>query len=170
MKREGTWSFVACAAMALLGCERPELSGPPELRLGRDECAECGMLINEDRCSSAFLVERDAVREYAHFDDIGCMLDYEHAHAAELKFLEGYVHDHATRAWCPTTTAVFLVAEREKISTPMGSGIVAFADAAAAEKARDELGARIVDQDALRALRRAWVEERRGVPAGEGGR
>jgi nitrous oxide reductase accessory protein NosL len=170
MKRQRTLPAVAALALTLLGCERAELSGPPELRLGRDECAECGMLINEDRCSSASLVERDGVREYAHFDDIGCMLDYQHAHAADLRFLESFVHDHTTRAWCPTTTAVFLVAEREKISTPMGSGIVAFADTAAAAKARDELGARIVDQDALRALRRAWVEERRSAPAGEGGR
>ena len=40
------------AASLLAGCDRAPLSGPPELRLGRDECVECGMIINDDRCSS----------------------------------------------------------------------------------------------------------------------
>src|SRR5690606_35950302 len=120
------------AALALLpGCSRGELSGPPELRVGRDECGECGVIISEDRCSSAILVERGGRREHVLFDDIGCMLDYERGRAGEFAAVDAFVHDHPTRAWVRAADAHFLFADRDLLPTPMGSGIVAYAERAA---------------------------------------
>ncbi|MDI1290569.1 MAG: nitrous oxide reductase accessory protein NosL [bacterium] len=150
------------AFLVLAGCGRSELQGPPELRLGHDECAECGMMINEERCASAAIVEVAGQRRYAMFDDIGCMLDYEHDHRNELRTVDRFLHDHGTKAWIPASTAVVLYAEAGKLQTPMGSGIVAFADAAAAENARVTYGGKLFDYVGLVPARRAWLEARFG--------
>jgi nitrous oxide reductase accessory protein NosL len=150
------------AAAALGGCSRQPLSGPPELRLGREECAECGMLVSEDRFSAASLVDRDGERLYLFFDDIGCMLDYERHPPAEVEFFERYVHDHATRNWLAAADASYLLAGPQRLQTPMGSGIAAFADDSAAVRAMSEFGGEVLKLDALAAARRAWMAERYG--------
>ena len=144
------------------GCDRAELNGPPDLRVGRDECGECGMIINEDRCSCAFLIEREGVREHVMFDDIGCMLDFEHQSNEGVRIIDGFVRDHASRAWVPVDTAAFLMADREILKTPMGSGIVAFGTRADAQSLRETVGGEILDYQQLRPARRAWMEARFG--------
>ncbi|MGD9692951.1 MAG: nitrous oxide reductase accessory protein NosL [Phycisphaerales bacterium] len=131
-------------------CRRAELSGPPELRVGRDQCAECGMLISEDRCSAAVLYERDRERLHAIFDDIGCLLDWRRAtHDPPQRVLETYLRDYDARAWIHANTASILRADRDRLHTPMGSGIVAFAHAADAEARRDEFGGDLTSYAAL---------------------
>ena len=159
--------IIACIvgiAGAPAGCDRGELAGPPTLHPGKDDCAECGMLINEDRCSSGLLIDRNGVREHIVFDDIGCMLEYEHAKHDGVKVIDRFVHDHKTKAWVASGTAFFLYADPEKLSTPMGSGIVAFADRAAAEQAQREFGGDVMDFTLLVPARRAWMEARYGKP------
>ena len=153
---------LATAALALglmTGCGAKPLSGPPELRLGRDECAECGMLINEDRCSSALLVERDGRREYLLFDDLGCMLDVEREQLEGRKIVERYAHDHTTKQWCRAEQAVFLLADPDKLATPMGSGMVAFKSREAAESARTAHGGELTDYAGVVKARQAWSDE-----------
>jgi hypothetical protein len=94
------------------------------------------MLISEDRCSSAMVIEVEGVREHIAFDDIGCMLDYEQSDERTATIIERYLHDYDTRAWVTADTAWLLKADRERLSTPMGSGMVAFGDRAAADRAR----------------------------------
>ncbi len=153
---------------ASAGCDGQPLSGPPPLRLGRDECGECGMLINEDRCSSGMLVEERGRRRYILFDDIGCMLDAEREHAAhpggQSTILERYVHDRDTRSWVEARAAIFLFADPQALPTPMGTGMVAYATSAAAEQARHQYGGTVLDYAALAEARRRWMEERYGRP------
>jgi len=146
------------------GCARDELAGPPDLRPGRDECVACGMLISEDRCSSALLVERNGRREHAVFDDLGCMLDYERENDGGFTVIERFARDYDARAWVPAAHATFLFADADAIQTPMASGIVAFADPAVAEQARARIGGRLMDYAALGEARRAWREARYGRP------
>jgi copper chaperone NosL len=148
---------------ALAACNRRDMSGPPNLRLGRSECAECGMIINEDRFSGGMTVERDGAVEPLLFDDIGCMLDYMHDHP-ELRVGAAYVHDHATRAWVAAGEAVFLCSDETKLATPMGSGIAAFAAKAVAEEAQRTLGGDLLDYPGLAPARRARMEQRYGTP------
>jgi copper chaperone NosL len=155
----------AIALAALLAgasaCQRAELTGPPDLRLGRDQCIECGMIINEDRFSSAALVavEERRGREHYLFDDVGCMLDYQREYP-EIAFIELFAHDANTRAWLPAQEAVFLLTDPSAILTPMGSGIAAYADRAAAEAAQATFGGEILSYSELAAPRRAWIEAR----------
>lgn len=147
---------------ALAACQRAELTGPPQLRLGRDQCIECGMIINEDRYSSAALVDAGRGREYFLFDDVGCMLDYQREHG-DSAFIELFAHDASTRAWLTAREATFLLADSSAILTPMGSGIAAYADSAAAEAAQSACGGRILSYSELAAPRQAWVEARMGA-------
>jgi len=156
--------LLPAALLLLSGCTRPDPSGPPNLRLGRSECAECGMIINEDRFSSGMTVQRDGAAEPLLFDDIGCMLDYTHHHADEITITSTYVHDHTTRAWTPAAGAMFLYTDKDRLPTPMGSGIAGFAHADQAEQARARVGGELLDFAALAPARRRWMEERYGSP------
>jgi len=167
MTRSNLGVAALSAAALLAGCSRSELSGPPELRLGRDECGECGMIVSEDRCSSALLVENEGVREHVVFDDIGCMLDYERDRAGRLTRVDGFVHDHGTREWVRAAEARFLMADREKLPTPMGSGIVAFAGAEAAAAKQREVGGEVMDYARLAEARREWARARSAAPGAE---
>jgi nitrous oxide reductase accessory protein NosL len=153
---------VAACVLSLVGCGSRVLDGPPTMRPGRDECAECGMLINEERCSSAFLLTIDGVHEYAMFDDIGCMLDFEHWKTQPGQVVDGYVHDHGTKEWVRASEAFFLFADPDRISTPMGSGIVAFGGHDRAQAASLTHGGEIMPYTLLIKARRAWMEERFG--------
>ena len=169
MKRFRPWvhaAFCIASAVSLVSCGRAALSGPPELRLGRDECRECGMIINEDRCSSASIIRVRGVSEYAMFDDIGCMFDY-HRTMSDGSVSMAFVHDHGTRAWVAANTAYFLHCESDKLKTPMGSGLIAFASGADAERAAAEFGGRVLSEPDAAAARKLWMERKWGVPEGK---
>jgi copper chaperone NosL len=146
---------LACATLA--GCSTPDPDGPPMIRLGMDECAACGMIIAEDKSAAALAFDGSPA---ALFDDLGCLLDYRDDHPG-VPARRVWVHDYATRAWIDGSTAACLRAAPGTITTPMGSGMVAFAsiDAARAEHAR--AGGDVGALDDLAALRRAWREARR---------
>ena len=146
--RQSCWILRASAlAFVLTACGSRQLSGPPELHLGRDECAGCGMIVNEARCSSALLVEEAGERSYLTFDDIGCMLEYEKEHKPAIA--GRFVHDYSTGSWIAADTASFLIATPGKVTTPMASGIIAFADAAAAQAKQREAGGSVTTATAL---------------------
>lgn len=147
----------------LAGCSRSPLTGPPELRLGREECAECGMLVSEDRFSAASLIDRDGERLYVFFDDLGCMLDYERS--ADAGALERYVHDHGTRGWVAAESATYLFAGPQALATPMGSGIAALADRAAADRLRAQCGGDLVGFSQAADARAEWMRARYGENA-----
>lgn len=152
------WFFFAACLLA--GCARTEGDGPPRVRLGRDECRECGMIIAEERSAGALIVDRGGRRGAMLFDDIGCMLDAEEK--ADLGVVRRFAHDYATKAWTSADTAVFVLADGEKLPTPMGSGIAAFANREGALKAREHSGGETLGYAELRAARRAQMKARYG--------
>lgn len=157
-------ALASATALILTACGGEDLAGPPQLRLGRDECVECGMLISEDRCSSAMLIQQGGRREHVMFDDIGCMLDWERRGGQDAAVIDRFVHDHASRAWTSAASASFLMADRERLPTPMGTGIVAFDSPSAAAHAQAQFGGDLLDYAALAAARRAQMEARFGKP------
>ena len=154
---------LSLAGFLLPSCVQTDLNAPPNLRLGRDECIECGMIISEDRCSAAMVLNNEGVREPALFDDIGCMLDYAREHP-EKTTPTGFVHDHSTRAWVPLDKAWFALIDETKIKTPMGSGIVAFGRRPDAESLAAAYAGTVIDYASLPAARKAWMEARYGSP------
>lgn len=160
----GTLAFLTLPLLA--ACDRDGLSGPPTLRLGRDECAECGMAIHDESASAAILVEQDGRRDYLLFDDIGCLLDLERSRGNELRVIGHFVHDHTGGGWLAGETAVFLVTDGSTLRTPMASGLAAFADTAAAELGQKQYGGRVQGFSELVETRRAWAEARRKSSGG----
>jgi nitrous oxide reductase accessory protein NosL len=160
-------SCVAVGVAALIpACGPAELSGPPSVRLGRDECAGCGMLISEDHCSCAMLVAEDGGKTYLIFDDLGCLLDYRADHPQAV-VAEVFAHDYSTGQWVQAATASYLSATSpSSLNTPMGSGIVAFASRAQAEAQQKTTGGDLVSFDRLADLRRDRKEAARTSPSG----
>ncbi len=151
---------LVCMGVAFTGaCRRDDISGPPTLRPGRDECAECGMAIHEERSAAAMIVERDGRRDSLVFDDIGCLLDMEGARQG--KIVARFVHDHGSGSWIQGDTAVFVATDGSNLHTPMASGIAAYADQTGAAGGQREFGGEVLDFDALAKWRRQQVEQRR---------
>jgi len=121
------------ASVFLVGCSSTPLSGPPKVREGRDECSGCGMIISESRCSGALLLEKGGERTHRIFDDLGCMLDDEREELDGAVVVERYVRDYATTSWVPCDRATFVKCPRDRVRTPMGSGLIAFEDPRAAQ-------------------------------------
>ncbi|MFO0826608.1 MAG: nitrous oxide reductase accessory protein NosL [Phycisphaerales bacterium] len=148
-------SIVASALVAALwACDARPLEGPPTLRLGRDECTECGMSILDAHCAAAAIIARDGGREYVLADDVGCLLDWEREHA-DVEVVSRFVSDHASGTWLAANVAQFVVSDA--IRTPMASGIVAYPDRAQAEAARERFGGRVFSWDDLADARVTWL-------------
>lgn len=161
--------MIALVTLLLSACERAPLSGPPDMPLGRHECKACGMLVSEDRCSSALLIESNERREYFFYDDLGCMLDQIREGLDDAQIIEHFAHDYDSRSWVTAADATFLFADPAKLQTPMGSGIVAFSSSSDAEKAKARFGGRTMGYAELADGRREWMEERYGRPKSQDG-
>ncbi len=156
-----------CAGLpVIVACHRDDRTGPPTLRLGRDECAECGMTIHEERSAAAILVDRNGRSDYLLFDDIGCLLDTERSKGNELKVVARFVHDQAGSDWVRGDDAVFLATDGSKLHTPMASGLAAYADRTGAGNGQRQYGGEMLDFNGLAEWRRQQVEQRRGRPGG----
>ncbi len=146
-------------------CQREDISGPPSLRLGLDLCIGCGMLIMEDQSSCSLLVTQDGDRAYLHFDDPGCLLDYR-ADNPSTPIVDQFVHDYQSRQWLIATKACYLVGVDKTLSTPMGSGIVAFSSPTAANAQRTTSGGDVTHFEQLANIRRAWRDAQRARSSG----
>lgn len=165
LQRSCNITVMVMALSAVSGCTDDAVTGPPTVRLGRDQCAECGMLISEERSSTAMLILVQNRREYLLFDDIGCMLDLEGALETGREVLDRFVHDHQTQRWLPANTSWFVVASPDRLPTPMGSGIAAFGQQATAEHANREYAGKVVTWSDLRQSRVKGVSAAPGSPA-----
>lgn len=126
----------AALLLALLtaACARPHPGDPPEIAIGRQECARCGMIISEERFSGGWIDPEGAT---VAFDDVGELLA---AVEASPQLREGaWVRDFETSSWLRLADAH--LARAEGFATPMGTGWAAFskrseADAFAAKRSR----------------------------------
>lgn len=128
------------------GCGRADPTGPPELRLGRDECAECKMSIVDQRCAGCILaITPDGILAFV-FDDIDCMIKYQKSNP-EIQISGRFVQDYREKRWLSAVEASFLKGTTAK--TAMGSGIIAFSDKALAKTATTEFGGQVVSWEEL---------------------
>lgn len=123
---------LAGMGLAIMGCERPDETGPPTVRLGEDVCAECNMIISDRRWATATILQGPRGPEARLFDDYNCQVNYENAHGGET-IMARWSHDHGGGGWLPTENATFLISDT--LRTPMGSRMAAFSDANGARAA-----------------------------------
>lgn len=124
MTRLKTLVLVLGAGMA--GCGS-DVVGPVEIDLGRDACSHCRMAIVSTATAAQIVAPGEEPRL---FDDIGCLRDFVAASRPPADAVV-FVADHRTRQWVEARGAVFTKAA---IDTPMGSGLMAHADAASRDQ------------------------------------
>ncbi len=113
------------SAAMLAACARPSAGGPPQVRLGEDACARCGMLISDARSGGGWIDEQGRSVVY---DDDGELLEAL-ARQPERRG-SAFVRDSLDGRWLRVQDA--LLKKLDGLPTPMGSGYAAFADEAEA--------------------------------------
>ena len=114
-------------ALALSGCA----SGPPEpapLDTRNESCAACRMAVSEARFAAQLVSPGELPR---FFDDIGCLAGFVKTGRAPSA-ATAFVADHETRAWVRADAAIYTRVPH--LATPMGSHLIAHADAASRDR------------------------------------
>lgn len=125
-------SWRALAVALALGCG----GGSPEpvaIAIDEDACSQCRMAVSQRRFAAQLVTRQGRIET---FDDLGCLA----AWIREQGRPEGagaFVADYRSEAWLAAEAASYVVSP--VLPTPMGYGLAAFADAAAAEVAAVEL-------------------------------
>jgi len=132
-------------ATVVLACDT---QGTPEIAIGMDGCAACGMVIPAAHQASAFTVDRDTHT----FCSTGCLIEeFEDRRTAGLHPPDAlYFADYETGELVRENVATFLLTDR--LPTVMRWGILSFADRERAS-AYQEAGEVLVDWPGLRVLR-----------------
>lgn len=136
------FAAVAALAAALVLLRPSPRSGPEPIRYGRDACARCRMLLSEPGFAGEI---RDARGALTRYDDVGCLV--RALRETRIQTPEAWIEDHQAGQLVPLLTATLVAGER--VRTPMGYGIVAFADAQAARAFAAAHGARVVPIEEL---------------------
>jgi copper chaperone NosL len=102
-----------------MGCGGSEIR-PVDI-FPEDNCAQCRMVISDERCASEIIDERGDVFK---FDDISCLLNYRSKHS-DIRIIATFLKDYESKQWMPYENASIVETGAE---TPMGSGKIAFAD------------------------------------------
>jgi copper chaperone NosL len=130
-----TFAFVVVALLST-GCS-VSADGPPQIVVDRTACSHCSMLVSEPIYAAAYQAGDSEPRV---FDDIGCMLDAVRRESASPLTL--WLQDAGGSGWMAAADAV--VVASPQLRTPMGGGLLAYADAGAAEKAAAANGGRVL--------------------------
>jgi copper chaperone NosL len=114
-------------ALALLGaaCGPRGAAPPAPLDTANETCGWCRMAVSDPRFAAQLAAPGEEAR---FFDDVGCLRDFLHGRADLAPNTIAYVADHRTRAWVPAAGATYT--RLTSLQTPMGSHLVAHADAA----------------------------------------
>jgi copper chaperone NosL len=112
------------------GCGSKEIK-PIDIAPG-DRCAYCRMAISDQRFAAEIISDQG---EAFKFDDIGCLEEFFKSKDPTLKVATVFYKDYLTKAWIPVTRATVV---ETGVSTPMGSGKVAFTDSSLARIFRQE--------------------------------
>lgn len=138
-----TTMLILAGLLVVAGCNRQTPIGPPQVQYGQTECSQCGMTVNDEQYAAAVILETPGGERVAKmFDDIGCMLAFERE-SHEGKILARYVKDYDTRGWLDADRAVYV--KGADIHSPMGYGLLAAADNAAAQRIASSKAAKVVE-------------------------
>lgn len=124
-------SLLTASLMMLGGCGEADPDAPPQILLGDSVCAECGMIVSDERFGTATIIDDSRGSQTLIFDDYNCQKNYELDHT-DLKILTRWSRDYETLAWFRTGEG-WLVRSTH-IRTPMASNVAGFR---AIERAED---------------------------------
>jgi copper chaperone NosL len=129
--------LICLATVSLVACGSDiDFDQPPDIVYGEDVCERCSMIINEARYAAAYVTEDG---EAHRFDDIGGMLARTEEASADVVVF--WVHDFDSEEWLKAEEAHYVQGDH---ITPMGFGIIAFAEYDRAEAWAAEEGGMIM--------------------------
>jgi len=107
---------------------------PAALDTRNEQCSSCRMAVSSAVFASQLVAPGELPR---FFDDLGCLADYLKAGKAP-RGATAFVADHRTKAWVRADGAVYT--RVPGLETPMGSHVIAHADAASRDQDADARG------------------------------
>jgi copper chaperone NosL len=120
--------LLGAAALALTACGGgASADEPPKIDFGEDTCARCRMIISEERHAAGLVAGNG---DQTIFDDAGEMI--ASVQVDGLNDRRVWVHDYQSQEWTDGTKAFYVVSA--DVMTPMGTGVVAFRERAAADE------------------------------------
>lgn len=137
-------TFMLALCLPLASCGDDPTLDPPAVRWGQDVCAECGMILSDDRYAAAVVAIHDGERHEYLYDDLGEMLAHPPRTEGAVK---QWARDMRSRQWIDASTAHYIRSRR--LHTPMGYGVVALNDLQDAEALRDETGGELLSLNDL---------------------
>ena len=138
--------FMLALCLPLMSCGDAPTLDPPEVRWGQDVCAECGMILSDDRYAAAVVAIHDGQREVFLYDDVGEMLAHPPKTGGDVRY---WARDMRARGWIDATSAHYVRAQ--SMHTPMGYGVAALTDPREAQKLRDETDGQVLTYAELSA-------------------
>jgi len=117
-------ALLAFLLLVLAACAQ----GPPPpaaLDTANEACRHCRMMVSDVHYAAQIVAPAE---EPLFFDDVGCLRDFLAEHPRLGGGAIAYVADHRTGAWVAAAQAVYTQAGAR--ATPMGSHLIAHADAA----------------------------------------
>jgi len=125
---------VAAIALFATACGRGPIR-PASLDTKNEQCSSCRMGVSNVLFAAQIVTPSEDPR---FFDDIGCLRDYLKSLRMRPPKAIAYVNDHRTRNWVAASQAVYT--RVPSIDTPMGSHLIAHADAASRDQDPDARG------------------------------
>lgn len=124
------------------GGEKASSADPPAIRLGRDTCRRCRMIISDARFAAGIV---DANGNALVFDDAGEMIATAQEEGIDGRRL--WVHGYPSLEWRDARESWYVVTMNEP--TPMGSGVFPFDSEEAARAFIEETGGSSYSWDEL---------------------
>jgi len=115
---------------------------PAALDTRTENCRWCRMAVSDARLAAQLVAPGE---EPSFFDDIGCLASFIKQRAPLPGGTAAFVADHRTKAWIPAARALYTRVPR--LETPMGSHLVAHADASSRDADPDARGGSPVTTD-----------------------
>lgn len=149
MKLRSLYVLGTLALLALPSCSGRKPTDPPVLYYGADPCAECGMIISDQKFAAVWIGPgNDGPYTVAKFDDIGCLLNYQQSHPANPA--ARYIKDYTTTQWLPVGQAFYV--HSEHIFSPMAYGAAALDSKSQALVVADQVDGKILDIEQMITL------------------
>lgn len=124
-QQRGANALTAFLLLAVACGRGPE---PAPLDTRNEQCTSCRMAVSDARFAAQLVAPGELPR---FFDDVGCLGDFVRAGRAPAGAV-AYVADHRTKAWVLAADAVYT--KVAQLETPMGSHVIAHADAASRDQ------------------------------------
>ena len=143
---------VLALALLALGAAGCGPRGPQPIAYGQDQCGYCRMTISDERFGSELVTRRGRVHK---FDSVECLANYYLAQHGSEPAHSLWVTDYARPGEFVSADSAHFV-QGERVSSPMGMGLLAVSTPAEAERlAREHAGRRLSWEQVLETVARA---------------